>query len=233
MAANDRMIVAAILVAAGSGERLGAGMPKAYVDVGGSTLLQHAVAVFTGHPRVREIVVVVPPGDSGWYSMVTPVPGGATRQESVAAGLRAVPAEVDAVLVHDVARPFVPASVIDAVIAALEAGADAVVPVVPIHDTVRRVAPDGALAEVVDRSTLVAVQTPQGFRCDVLRAAHEQADVDATDDAGLVEALGRSVVAVPGSEDSFKITTPHDLVRAESFARLRSAGSPSVPGGIS
>lgn len=231
MAANSPSTVAAILVAAGSGERLAAGMPKAYVRVAGQTLLQHAFAVFRAHPRVAEVIVVVPPGDTGWY-IGTVVPGGATRQQSVAAGLQRVGRDVDFVLVHDVARPFVPATVIDAVLAALDAGAEAVVPVVPIHDTVRRVGVDGALAETVDRSTLVAVQTPQGFAREVLVAAHVQAGVQATDDAGLVEATGRRVVAVPGAEDSFKITTPLDLARAETVARLRSAGSPSVPGGI-
>jgi 2-C-methyl-D-erythritol 4-phosphate cytidylyltransferase len=233
MAANSPSTVAAILVAGGSGERLGAGVPKAYVEVGGRTLLQHAIDLFTAHPRIRDVIVVVPPGDSGPYAGVTAVPGGATRQESVAAGLRGLGADVDLVLVHDVARPFVPPTVIDAVLAALDGGAEAVVPVVPIHDTVRRVGSDGALAETVDRSTLVAVQTPQGFVREVLVAAHEQAGRDATDDAGLVEAMGRRVVAVPGAEDGFKITTPLDLARAETVARLRSARSSSVPGGIS
>jgi 2-C-methyl-D-erythritol 4-phosphate cytidylyltransferase len=228
------MTVAVILVAAGSGQRLGAGVPKAYVEVGGQTLVQHAINVFTGHPAVAQVIVVLPPGDSGWYPTVTAVPGGATRQESVAAGLVRVAPEVDHVLVHDVARPFVPASVIDAVVAALDGGADAVVPVVPIHDTVRRSGADGALGGVVDRSTLVCVQTPQGFRRDVLGTAHERGgDASATDDAGLVEALGVRVVAVPGADESFKITTPHDLARAEAVARSRSVRSPSIPGGIS
>jgi 2-C-methyl-D-erythritol 4-phosphate cytidylyltransferase len=234
MAANSPSTVAAILVAAGAGERLGAGVPKAYVEVGGRTLLQHAIDLFNGHPRVGDVIVVLPPGDTGSYAAVTPVPGGPTRQESVAAGLRRVGENVDFVLVHDVARPFVPAMVIDAVLAALDAGADAVVPVVPIHDTVRRVGAEGALVETVDRRTLVAVQTPQAFRREVLVAAHEQASGSvATDDAGLVEAMGVPVVSVPGAEDSFKITTPLDLARAETVAQLRSARSPSVPGGIS
>jgi 2-C-methyl-D-erythritol 4-phosphate cytidylyltransferase len=233
MAANSPSTVAAILVAAGSGERLGAGVPKAYVEVNGRTLLQHAIDLFTGHPRVGEVIVVVPPGDTGPYATVTPVLGGATRQDSVAAGLRHVGQDVDFVLVHDVARPFVPPAVIDAVLAALDSGAEAVVPVVPIHDTVRRVGPDGALAETVDRSTLVAVQTPQGFARSLLVTAHDQAGQHATDDAGLVEAMGVRVAAVPGAEDGFKITTPLDLARAETVARLRSARSPSVPGGIS
>jgi 2-C-methyl-D-erythritol 4-phosphate cytidylyltransferase len=229
------MTVAAILVAAGSGQRLGAEVPKAYVEVAGQTLLERAVVAFREHPAIGELIVVLPPNDpGGWFATMTAVLGGATRQESVAAGLRTVGAQVEHVLVHDVARPFVPASVIDAVVAALRAGAEAVVPVVPIHDTVRRVAADGGLAEVVERSTLVAVQTPQGFRTDVLRAAHERgAGREATDDAGLVEALGVRVVAVPGADESFKITTPLDLARADAVARLRSARSTSIPGGIS
>ncbi len=235
MAAHSPSTVAAILVAAGSGERLGAGVPKAYVEVDGRTLLQHAVESFAGHPAIDSVVVVVPAADSAAeHPGLTTVTGGATRQESVAAGLRAVRDDVDLVLVHDVARPFVPPEVIDAVLAALEAGAAAVVPVVPIHDTVRRVGPDGTLAGGLDRSTLMAVQTPQGFRRDVLVAAHAHAGpLTATDDAGLVEALGVEVVAVPGADDAFKITTPSDLARAESVAQLRSAHRPSVPGGMS
>jgi 2-C-methyl-D-erythritol 4-phosphate cytidylyltransferase len=232
MAANSPSTVAAILVAGGSGQRLGAAVPKAFVEVGGRSLLEHAVSPFLAHPAIGEVIVVLPPGRSATLSGVVTVAGGATRQQSVAAGLRRVAAHVDFVLVHDVARPFVPSTVIDAVLAALSAGADAVVPVVPIHDTVRRIGSDGALAETVDRSTLVAVQTPQGFAREVLVAAHDQGGPEATDDAGLVEAMGGRVVPIPGAEDSFKITTPLDLARAESVARLRSARSPSVPGGI-
>jgi 2-C-methyl-D-erythritol 4-phosphate cytidylyltransferase len=235
MAAHDRLIVAAILVAAGSGERLGADVPKAFVEVDGQTLLARAVARFRDHPGIGEVIVVLPQSHAdSRFALTTSVVGGRTRQESVAAGLGALPDSVDAVLVHDVARPFVPMQVIDAVLAALSDGADAVVPVVPIHDTVRRIDADGALAGVLDRSTLVAVQTPQGFRRDVLVAAHAQAgDASATDDAALVEALGGRVVAVPGADESFKITTPLDLARAEALARLRSASSSSIPGGIS
>lgn len=160
------------------------------------------------------------------------VAGGPTRQASVAAGLAALPGGIERVLVHDVARPFVPGSVIDAVLAALTAGADAVVPVVPIHDTVRRVSADGTLSGVVDRSTLVAVQTPQGFRCAALAAAHHEAgERVATDDAALIEAMGGTVVAVPGDERAFKITTPLDLAYAETVARLLS--HPPVRGGMS
>jgi 2-C-methyl-D-erythritol 4-phosphate cytidylyltransferase len=235
MAAHGRSTVAAILVAAGSGQRLGADVPKAFVLIDGLTLLEHAASRFLGHPAIGSVIVVAPAGSADHAAALTGVPavtGGATRQDSVAAGLRALGADVRFVLVHDVARPFVPDEVIDGVLAALESGADAVVPVVPIHDTVRRVGRDGALAGVLDRSTLVAVQTPQGFRREVLTAAHDEpAEPGATDDAGLVEARGGRVVAVPGADASFKITTPSDLIRAESVARLRSAARPSIPGG--
>jgi 2-C-methyl-D-erythritol 4-phosphate cytidylyltransferase len=224
------MTVAAILVAGGSGTRLGAAEPKAFVAVGGRTLLEHALARFTGHPAIGPVVVVAPASHLTEAARlgpgVTVVAGGGERSDSVAAGLAAVPAGVEHVLVHDVARPFVPAAVIDAVIVALRDGAEAVIPVVPVHDTVRRLGPDGVLGPMVDRSALVAVQTPQGFRRPVLVAAHEQrAGRVATDDAGLAEAIGAVVVAVPGAEESFKITTPTDLIRAASMARLPSAST--------
>jgi 2-C-methyl-D-erythritol 4-phosphate cytidylyltransferase len=136
----------------------------------------------------------------------------------VAAGLAALPAHVDLVLVHDVARPFVPVEVIERVLAALADGADAVVPVVAIHDTVRRIDGGGMLGELVDRSTLAAMQTPQGFRREVLAEAHARgAQSSTTDDAALVQALGTPVVAVAGSDAAFKITTPADLARAQAI----------------
>jgi 2-C-methyl-D-erythritol 4-phosphate cytidylyltransferase len=210
MAANGPGTVAAILVAAGSGERLGAGGPKAFCVVRGRTLLEHAAARFAGHPAGSS--------DHGTHRRVA---GGATRQASVWAGLAAVGDDVDLVLVHDVARPFVPAAVIAGVVAALELGAEAAVPVVPIHDTVRRVDSDGAFAEVLDRSSLLGMQTPQGFVRTVLVRAHELGrDLDLTDDAALVEAIGVRVHAVPGSDQSFKITRPWDLAVAEAVADL-------------
>lgn len=226
MAAHSQSTVAAILVAAGSGERLGADVPKAFVEIAGQSMAEHAVRRFGGHRAIGPIRLVVPlawvrtAADRLWpfANDLSVVQGGATRQASVAAGLAAVPTDATFVLVHDVARPFVTDTVIDAVVAALMAGADAVVPVVPIHDTVRRVGSDGMLAGVVDRSTLVAVQTPQGFRRDVLIAAHAAASDTATDDAALVEALGHQVVSVPGADEAFKITTPADLAHAESLS---------------
>lgn len=235
MAANGPRTVAAILVAAGSGQRLGAAVPKAFVPVAGRTLLEHAAARFTASAAVGTVVVVAPPthlAPAAELVGLPVVPGGATRQDSVACGLAAIDDAVEIVLVHDVARPFVPAAVIAAVVDAVRQGADAVVPVVPVHDTIRRLGPDGELAGVVDRSSLVAIQTPQGFRREVLAAAHADAPGGVTDDAALIEARGGRVVAVPGSDESFKVTTRADLIRAEAIAGILSAGPRPVPGGI-
>ncbi len=227
MAAYGHLTVAAILVAAGDGRRLGASVPKAFCEVRGRTLLEHALAPFIAHAAVRDLVLVVPAGHIEQSEQtarkagddVTVVAGGATRQQSVGAGLATLAADVDTVLVHDVARPFVPAEVIDRVLAALAAGADAVIPARPVTDTIKRVAAGGVVAETLDRSTLWAVQTPQGFGRNVLVAAHEAAAVgDVTDDAGLVEAHGGTVVVVDGADEAFKITRPWDLVLAEAVA---------------
>ena len=157
------------------------------------------------------------------------VEGGQTRQQSVALALRVLPDDVDVVLVHDAARPLVPDEVIDAVTNAVRSGADAVVPAVPVADTVKRVDTAGRVEETVDRTQLRAAQTPQGFARIVLEAAHRHAEEtgldDSTDDAGLVEHFGRPVMVIPGSEDGFKVTRPIDLVLAEAvLARRRSAG---------
>lgn len=213
------MTVAAVLVAAGSGSRLGANVPKAFVTVGGRSLLEIAAQRFRDDPRVTECIVVAPDNwvdDAATVSGCPSVPGGATRQLSVDAGLRALSAAVDTVLVHDVARPFVPAGVVDRVLAALDAGADAAVPGLPVTDTIKQVDDNQVVVSTVDRSTLVAVQTPQGFRLAALVAAHEAApDEHATDDAALVESMGGRVVVVAGDADAFKITTPDDLLLAE------------------
>jgi 2-C-methyl-D-erythritol 4-phosphate cytidylyltransferase len=233
MAAHCQPTVAAILVAGGAGERLGAGVPKAFVEVAGVTLLEHAFVRFAKHPAIGRCIVVAPAdrvSDAARLTAGPVVAGGSTRRASVAAGLAAVDEDVEFVLVHDVARPFVPATVLDAVIGALAAGADGAIPVVAIHDTVRQIDADGALAGVVDRASLVAVQTPQGFRRTVLVAAHAQpGGEEATDDAALVEAIGHQVVAVPGDDLAFKVTTPLDLARAEAVSRLPSAESAVRP----
>jgi 2-C-methyl-D-erythritol 4-phosphate cytidylyltransferase len=154
--------------------------------------------------------------------MVTVIAGGRTRQDSVRLGLGVLPDEVDVVLVHDAARPFVPASTIARVLAAIEDGADAVVPAVPVADTIKRVSADGLVLGTVERAELRAAQTPQGFQRGPLSAAHQYARManllDVSDDAGLVERHGGKVVVVEGDARSFKITRPFDLAVAELMA---------------
>jgi 2-C-methyl-D-erythritol 4-phosphate cytidylyltransferase len=212
------MIVAAVVVAAGAGERLAAAVPKAFVEVAGAPLLAHAVSRFAGD-LVRDVVVVAPPSLVESAAALVPhaavVAGGATRQESVARGLAALASDIEAVLVHDAARAFVPPEVIGRVVAALEAGADAVIPALPVVDTIKRVDGAGRVVETPDRGSLRVVQTPQGFRRTVLDKAHAQPLAGAPDDASLVEALGVTVHVVAGADDAFKITTPADLARAE------------------
>jgi 2-C-methyl-D-erythritol 4-phosphate cytidylyltransferase len=185
-------------------------------------MLNWSVTAFGNHPQLDELVVVVPTdlvtGIAAELSSpsVQVVAGGASRQESVACGLAVLSDAVQHVLIHDAARPLVPTGVISAVLAALVDGADAVVPVLPVLDTIRQVDEDGQLLGTVDRDRLRRIQTPQGFQLAVLRAAHAVEPAgEVTDDAALVEALGRSVRTVPGAEAAFKITTSHDLRLAE------------------
>ncbi|UOM35216.1 bifunctional 2-C-methyl-D-erythritol 4-phosphate cytidylyltransferase/2-C-methyl-D-erythritol 2,4-cyclodiphosphate synthase [Acuticoccus sp. I52.16.1] len=224
------MPIDAIIVAAGRGTRLGGPVPKQYLPLGARTVLARAVDAFLGHPAIRSVVVVIAAGDERRVDealadrtrAVRVVTGGATRQASVARGLAALggTAPPSAVMVHDAARPFVSAGVIDRVAAALTEAA-AVVPAVPIADTVKRV-DGGRVIETVDRSALVQVQTPQGFHLAALLAAHAAAgttetgstEAGATDDAGLIEAQGGRVTTVPGERTNFKITTEDDLAAA-------------------
>lgn len=222
------MTVAVVVPAGGRGERLGAGAPKALRTLGGRTLLAHAVERLLSAEQVALVVVAVPAGEQDRIARELPVlavPGGADRQQSVAAALAALPPEVDVVLVHDAARPLVPPALVDAVAAAVLAGAPAVVPGLPVADTIKRVDADGRVLETPPRGALRAVQTPQGFRRDVLERAHREAPpgTAVTDDAGLVELLGVPVLVVPGAEDAFKVTRPADLGRAE--ALLAAGGS--------
>ena len=218
--------VVAIVVAAGSGVRLGGDVPKAVRVLAGRPLVSWSVESLAAG-GVTEVVVVI--GD-GLQSVFTnaladaPVPwrlvvGGATRQESVARGIAALPAG-DVVLVHDAARPLVPAEVVRGVVEAVRSGASAVIPVVGVSDTIRQVVEVGSV--VVDRSRLRAVQTPQGFARDALVTAHAAANGrDFTDDAAVCEACGYEVVLVPGSRESLKITEPHDLAVAEAIVKDR------------
>lgn len=153
------------------------------------------------------------------------VAGGATRQSSVARALLALPPDVDVVLVHDAARPLVPVEVVERVIATVRGGAPAVIPVLPVVDTVKTVDADGVVIGTPERASLRSVQTPQGFARSVLQQAHAEAEVDdVTDDAGLVERLGTDVTTVAGHEEAFKVTRPLDLVLAEAVLNRRRAG---------
>lgn len=216
--------VGIVVVAAGSGTRLGAGAPKAFVGIDGHSVLRHALTHVFRAPSAQ-VVVVAPRGREGdalsealeaaqdRRDLVTVVTGGDSRQASVAAGLAALWADVEVVLIHDAARALTPPEVFERVIAAVDAGGDGAIPVLPVIDTIKRVAGQDIVG-VVDRAELAAAQTPQGFRRDVLDAAYRRATRDFTDDAALVADAGHRVVAVPGHPLAFKITTPADLDRA-------------------
>lgn len=223
---NSRGDVAVLVPAAGAGVRLGPGAPKALRPLAGEPLLVHAVRRVAAAPSVRAIVVAAPVAEVtavrellAPVAEVTVVPGGATRQESVAAALAAAPADVEIILVHDAARALTPPALLESVAAAVRDGRPAVIPVLPVIDTIKEVAADGTVLGTVDRSALRAVQTPQGFRRAVLAAAHAAATDPLTDDAGLVEKQGTPVVCVPGSEYALKITRPFDLALAEHLLR--------------
>jgi 2-C-methyl-D-erythritol 4-phosphate cytidylyltransferase len=212
------VIVAALVPAAGSGSRLGADLPKAFVPLEGRTLLERAVDALRAGGVDRVVValppdVALPPALAG-LPWLTGVPGGATRSQSVAAALAAVGDDVDVVLVHDAARALAPSDLVARMIAAISGDVQAAVPAIPVVDTLR-VASDDLGRMPVDRDRLVAVQTPQAFTASVLRAAHAQA-AEATDDAQLVQAIGHAVTCVPGDRRAFKITDrfDFDLARA-------------------
>jgi 2-C-methyl-D-erythritol 4-phosphate cytidylyltransferase len=191
-------------------------------------LLFHAVEHLRAAAGIETIVVAVPAGCeesvAAELSVIT-VTGGATRQDSVRAALSALPSEADIVLVHDAARPLAPVTLIEAVAAAVRAGAAAVVPGLPVDDTVKRVDSTGWVIETPPRALLRAIQTPQGFTRELLERAHQLPGSEATDDAALVELLGEPVLVIPGSPDAFKITRPEDLARAEALLAARPAGS--------
>jgi 2-C-methyl-D-erythritol 4-phosphate cytidylyltransferase len=198
-----------IVVAAGAGSRFGGA--KQFAQLGSGRVVDWAVVATAG---VCEGVVLVLPPDVAWdgVAVAATVPGGATRAESVRAGLAAVPADALIIVVHDAARPLAPPGLFLAVIAAVAAGADGALPGVPVTDTLKQTDGDRVVA-TVPRGDLVAAQTPQAFRADVLRRAHAGV-ADATDDAALVEAVGGKVVVVPGAQANMKLTTASDLALA-------------------
>lgn len=211
------MKVWTIVVGGGSGARFG--RPKQYETLGDERVIDRA-------RRIAEsvsdgVVLVVPDADAAREGGVA---GGVTRSASVRAGLARVPADTDVVCVHDAARPFASVALYRRVIDAVVDGADAAVPAVPVADTIKVVDADGLVVSTPDRSTLVAVQTPQAFRCSVLVAAHA-AGGEATDDAALIERAGGRVVVVDGEADNRKITVPADLDWARTVLERDSAGA--------
>jgi 2-C-methyl-D-erythritol 4-phosphate cytidylyltransferase len=194
----------AVVVAAGAGNRFGGA--KQYEPLAGRRVLDWSLDA--ARSVAAGVVAVVSEGRSDEVAADATVTGGATRSASVRAGLDAVPADAEIVVVHDAARPLASPALFAAVVAAVQEGSDAALPAVPLTDTIRRV--DGG---TVDRATLLAVQTPQAFAADRLRAVHADAP-DATDDATLVEAAGGRLTVVPGEPHNLKITTPEDLLVA-------------------
>ncbi len=231
----------AVILAAGSGSRLasaGLPSPKQFIPWRGRPLFWHGARTFAAVPAMAGLVFVFPEaGLEDCRALVTTlaaaedlglpwhcVAGGERRQDSVAAGLAALPGDCDAVLVHDAARPFASAVLIRSLLDALQAGHDAAVPGLAVTDTIKTVTDGPAGRQVAgtpDRAALVAVQTPQAFSLDLLRRAHEAAGAEGwevTDDASMVERLGRPVTVVPGEPDNVKITTPEDLAMLDATA---------------
>ncbi|MFW6076166.1 MAG: 2-C-methyl-D-erythritol 4-phosphate cytidylyltransferase, partial [Hyphomicrobiales bacterium] len=223
------MSAAAVIVAAGAGVRAGGERPKQYQVIGGKPVLRRTVEAFLHHPGIARVQVVIGEDHGALYdeavgdlSLPRPVPGGATRQLSVARGLEALrQTGPDLVLIHDGARPFVSASIISHVIAHLDRHG-AVIPALPITDTLKR-ARGNLVVETVDRTGLWAVQTPQGFRFDAIAQAHARAGKaagqDFSDDASIAEWAGMDVALIPGSPDNAKVTSAEDLTAAD--LRLR------------
>lgn len=220
---------AAVIVAAGSGRRMGdaaGGVRKQYLEVLGEPVLRRAVRAFTEHPRVAEVVVVLPAEDveapPAWLAdlPVRLVAGGAERGDSVWNGLQAVAGDAEVVLVHDGARPFVAPEVIDRVLAAAREGG--AIAAVRVTDTIKEAGEDGVILSTPDRSRLWQAQTPQGFPLAALREAYRAARREgwrATDDAALCERVGIPVRVVEGAPENLKITRPADLLVAEALAR--------------
>jgi len=216
----------AIIVAAGSGERLGAGIPKALVPVAGLPLVVWSVRALDAAASVGPVVIVAPPGAEREIAVAigagievhAVVPGGSTRQRSVAAGIAALPADVDAIAVHDAARPLITPGLVERLIRGLSA-ADGVIAATRVTDTLKRANPDGTIGATVDRAGLWSAQTPQVFRAEAIRsvfALADDAELDsATDCAGMAERRGMPIALVDPEAPNLKVTTATDLRLAE------------------
>lgn len=239
-----------VLVAAGRGLRFGSAEPKAFVELHGRALVEFGISVATSLPRAGHLVVVVPethagralelieqvlPERSPWE--VSVVPGGRERHESVRFGIEALPESVETVLVHDAARPFAGAELFERVVSEVERTGDAVIPALPVVDTLKSVGEDGIVRETIDRASLVAAQTPQGFPREMLAAAHATAQLqDAhgpapTDDAEIVQRAGARVRVIPGEQRAHKLTVPADLAILEHILASNMLGFDANDGG--
>jgi 2-C-methyl-D-erythritol 4-phosphate cytidylyltransferase len=215
----------AVVPAAGSGERLAAGVPKAFFQLDGQTLVERAVAGLLESGVVDRVVVAVPADRTDRAKLIlgrdaTIVAGGANRGDSVSRALAAVADQdkPDFVLVHDAARALTPPELVVRVVEALRAGHPAVVPALPVADTIKAIDANGAVLGTPERAGLRAVQTPQGFSTDLLLRAYQQAGTaEFTDDASLVEHIGGQVQVVDGDPLAFKITTRLDLLLAQAI----------------
>ncbi len=212
-------VCAALIVAAGRGQRFGGNLPKQYAPLKGERLLRRTLRAFLRHPGIDRVVVAIHPDDAAIFAEtiegmkdVTAVHGGATRQESVQLGLEALAvSNPDLVLIHDGARPRVSLALITRVLDGLKT-AEGVLPVVPVIDTLKRIDGTGRVGETVPRDNLVRAQTPQGFRFPQILAAHRAFKGEAlTDDAAVLERAGQSVMTVAGDEANIKVTTMEDL----------------------
>jgi 2-C-methyl-D-erythritol 4-phosphate cytidylyltransferase len=215
---------AAVVPAGGGGQRMGGDVRKQYLELAGEPIVMRSLRLFLDHPAFHWVIVALPAEDMAAPPLFLPegvivVAGGATRGESVRFGLDAVPQAAEVVLIHDAARPLVTRDLVDRVLDAAATGVG-VVPAVPVADTIKRVDGDGGVVETVDRSSLRAAQTPQGFpRRMIVDAYHHAAErgLVATDDAAVVESVGGRVIIVEGDPRNLKITTPPDLDLAETI----------------
>lgn len=225
------MKVAVLIVAAGKGHRVGADMPKQYISLGGKSILKHTINAFLKVPYVDLIRTVIHEDDHELYQeaiegldILPPVNGGATRQQSVMAGLQSLGSyEPDLVLIHDAARPFISTNQIENIIIET-AKHGAVIPTLPVTDTMKVVI-DDKIKQTADRNTLARAQTPQAFRYKMIFMAHKRIaqklkdSVELTDDSAIAEACGIQVLTIPGDEQNFKITTMQDLKKAEDMIK--------------
>ncbi|MDT7041259.1 2-C-methyl-D-erythritol 4-phosphate cytidylyltransferase [Candidatus Nitronereus thalassa] len=230
--------VTAVVPAAGRGVRMGTGVPKQFLTLGDIPLLVHALRTFEASLIISEIILVVPQDDCQ-YCRETIVPshgltkvsqvvaGGRRRQDSVLNGVQAAKSTTEILVIHDAVRPFVSSMMITQVVEAARQHGAAIV-AIPMRDTVKQVNPDGVITHTLNRDELWLAQTPQAFRYELLLQAHQQGkadEVEATDDAFLVERLGRSVAIVQGSSDNIKVTRPEDLHMGQAILTAKRSAS--------